>query len=99
MLGLVEAVAQFNITNGYTHTTGIDYYHEAFSNEQGKKGCFGKGCKVAMGYDLVGDDYKPHGPDSTPKPDSDPFDSCGKRSTGKNLEHVKNVCVHGLMVT
>ncbi|CDH55597.1 subtilisin-like serine protease pr1c [Lichtheimia corymbifera JMRC:FSU:9682] len=90
MLGLVEAVAQFNITNGYTHTTGIDYHHEAFSNEQGKKGCFGKGCKVAMGYDLVGDDYKPHGPDSTPKPDSDPFDSCGKRSTGHGT-HVAGI--------
>lgn len=82
MMGLEQAVAQFNLTKGYTYTSGIDYYHEAFSNELGKKGCFGKGCKVALGYDLVGDDYNPHGPDSKPKPDPDPYDSCGKRSTG-----------------
>jgi subtilisin family serine protease len=31
--------------------SGIDYHHPALG------GCFGPGCKVAKGYDLVGDDY------------------------------------------
>lgn len=40
----------------------------------------GKGCKVAFGYDLVGDDYNAEVPGSTPKPDDDPLDDCGKDS-------------------
>ncbi|KAI7850465.1 hypothetical protein BDC45DRAFT_401103, partial [Circinella umbellata] len=31
--------------------TGIDYTHPALG------GCFGNGCRVAYGYDLVGDSY------------------------------------------
>lgn len=31
--------------------TGVDYLHPALG------GCFGEGCKVAFGYDFVGDDY------------------------------------------
>ncbi|KHN97107.1 subtilisin-like serine protease PR1C [Metarhizium album ARSEF 1941] len=47
--------------------TGIDYKHPALG------GCFGKGCLVAFGTDLVGDAYDGS---NTPYPDSDPMD-CG----------------------
>lgn len=47
--------------------TGIDYKHPALG------GCFGKGCLVAFGTDLVGDAYDGF---NTPHPDSDPMD-CG----------------------
>ncbi|KAF9977319.1 hypothetical protein BGZ73_006360 [Actinomortierella ambigua] len=48
--------------------TGIDYTHPALG------GCFGKGCKVAFGWDFVGDDFTGT---STPKPSSDPRDCAG----------------------
>lgn len=47
--------------------TGIDYKHPALG------GCFGPGCLVAFGTDLVGDDYTGA---NTPQPDADPMD-CG----------------------
>lgn len=53
--------------------TGVDYTHPALG------GCFGPGCLVEGGYDLVGNDY-----DSSklmdPKPDPDPMD-CGGHGT------------------
>src|SRR5690554_7975268 len=52
--------------------TGIDYKHPALG------GCFGRGCKVAYGYDFVGDDYDNGNPEKdTPKPDKDPMDCAG----------------------
>ncbi|KAK8079946.1 subtilisin-like serine protease [Apiospora hydei] len=47
--------------------SGIDWHHPALG------GCFGPGCLVETGWDLVGDDYNPPG---LPKPDSDPYDNC-----------------------
>lgn len=47
--------------------TGIDYTHTALG------GCFGPGCLVEYGADLVGDDYDGS---NTPVPDADPMDSC-----------------------
>ncbi|KAK8128244.1 hypothetical protein PG984_009352 [Apiospora sp. TS-2023a] len=47
--------------------SGIDYHHPALG------GCFGPGCLVETGWDLVGDDYNPPG---MPKPDPDPYDNC-----------------------
>ncbi|KAL5606877.1 hypothetical protein BROUX41_003254 [Berkeleyomyces rouxiae] len=46
--------------------TGIQYTHPALG------GCFGKGCKVAGGYDLAGDGYWPDS--GLQKPDHDPFE-------------------------
>ena len=48
--------------------TGVDYTHPDLG------GCFGPGCRVTMGYDLVGDAY-----DGTndPVPDRDPMDCEG----------------------
>ncbi|KAG0086258.1 hypothetical protein BGZ92_008284 [Podila epicladia] len=52
--------------------TGIDYKHPALG------GCFGPGCKVAFGYDFVGDDYDNGDTEKdTPKPDGDPMDCAG----------------------
>lgn len=47
--------------------SGIDWHHPALG------GCFGPGCLVETGWDLVGDDYNPPG---LPKPDADPYDNC-----------------------
>lgn len=48
--------------------TGIDYNHPALG------GCFGDGCKIAFGTDLVGDDYTG---ENTPVPTDDPMDCVG----------------------
>lgn len=48
----------------------IDYTHPALGN-----GCFGEGCLVSYGYDLVGDDYNAN-KGTKPNPDNDPMD-CG----------------------
>ncbi|KAJ3524920.1 hypothetical protein NM208_g11862 [Fusarium decemcellulare] len=49
--------------------TGIDYTHKALG------GCFGPGCKVKGGYDLVGTDWDTHNEKKYPKqPDDDPMD-------------------------
>jgi subtilisin family serine protease len=55
--------------------TGIDYDHPDLG------GCFGDGCRVAYGWDFVGDDYNAD-PDSptynpVPNPDDDPDDCQG----------------------
>ncbi|CAH0021382.1 unnamed protein product [Clonostachys rhizophaga] len=47
--------------------TGVDYNHPALG------GCFGPGCLVSFGTDLVGDDYNGS---NMPVPDDDPFDTC-----------------------
>lgn len=47
--------------------SGIDYTHPALG------GCFGPGCLVEMGWDLVGDAYSPP---NLPVPDADPYDGC-----------------------
>ncbi|KAF7727701.1 hypothetical protein EC973_007257 [Apophysomyces ossiformis] len=52
--------------------TGIDYTHPALG------GCFGHGCLVSEGYDLVGDRY---GDDVQPNPDNDPMDTCDGHGT------------------
>ncbi|TFB06704.1 hypothetical protein CCMA1212_000331 [Trichoderma ghanense] len=52
--------------------TGIDYTHQALG------GCFGPGCKIAGGYDLVGTDWNSHNEKRFPKdPDQDPMDFHG----------------------
>ncbi|KAG8859613.1 hypothetical protein FRB91_007499 [Serendipita sp. 411] len=51
--------------------SGIDWSHPTLG------GCFGPGCKVASGYDFVGDDYSGT---NTPVPDNDPMD-CGGHGT------------------
>lgn len=53
--------------------TGVDYTHPALG------GCFGPKCKVALGYDLVGNAYT-GAANSIPVPDPDPLDACGAAS-------------------
>ncbi|OBR09402.1 Subtilase [Colletotrichum higginsianum IMI 349063] len=51
--------------------TGVEYTHPALG------GCFGAGCKIAGGYDFVGDNtYWPY-PGEERQPDEDPMDSVG----------------------
>ncbi|KAH8693365.1 peptidase [Phaeosphaeriaceae sp. PMI808] len=48
--------------------SGVDYTHPALG------GCFGPGCLVDVGYDFVGDNFRPG---VTPAiPDGDPMDNC-----------------------
>ncbi|KAM6477076.1 peptidase S8/S53 domain-containing protein [Trichoderma sp. SZMC 28011] len=47
--------------------TGVDYRHPALG------GGFGRGHKIALGYDFVGDDYDGS---NTPVPDPDPLATC-----------------------
>ncbi|KAH7303927.1 minor extracellular protease vpr [Stachybotrys elegans] len=51
--------------------TGLDYRHPALG------GCFGEGCKVAGGYDFVGDDTWWPFPGEEKIPDEDPMDIQG----------------------
>lgn len=52
--------------------TGIDYDHPDLG------GCFGPGCKVAYGFDFVGDAYNSGDPaNNVPVPDDDPDDCNG----------------------
>ena len=55
--------------------SGIDYDHPDLG------GCFGRGCRVTNGYDLVGDDYDEEESDPgwqpVPHPDADPDDCVG----------------------
>jgi minor extracellular serine protease Vpr len=53
--------------------TGVDYHNPALG------GCFGAGCRVATGYDFVGDRYDASGSGGalTPHPDNDPDDCNG----------------------
>jgi minor extracellular serine protease Vpr len=58
--------------------TGIDYDHPDLG------GCFGPGCRVEMGYDLVGDAYNNDStsPSYSPVPHPDPFpDDCAGHGT------------------
>ena len=54
--------------------SGIDYDHPDLG------GCFGVGCRVAKGYDFVGDGYDSNGLGTLPEPDGDP-DDCGGHGT------------------
>jgi hypothetical protein len=47
--------------------SGVDYTRAPLG------GCFGAGCKIAGGYDFVGDNFTGT---NEPQPDSDPFDNC-----------------------
>jgi hypothetical protein len=51
---------------------GVDYTRTPLG------GCFGPGCKVAGGYDFVGDYYNGS---NSPQPDSDPLDQCYTHGT------------------
>lgn len=52
--------------------TGVDYTHPALG------GCFGPGCRVAYGYDFVGDAYNG---ENAPTPGNDPRDTCNGHGT------------------
>lgn len=51
--------------------TGIDFHHPDLG------GCFGRGCRVVKGFDLVGDAFDSRNPASVPAPDPIPDDCAG----------------------
>lgn len=51
--------------------SGIDYNHPDLG------GCFGAGCRVALGHDFVGDKYDAGSSTTLPEPDGDPDDCAG----------------------
>jgi minor extracellular serine protease Vpr len=51
--------------------TGVDYDHPDLG------GCFGPGCRVTKGYDLVGDDFNANDLEPKITPDADPDDCNG----------------------
>ncbi|KAF8937423.1 hypothetical protein BGZ58_002731 [Dissophora ornata] len=60
--------------------TGVDYKHPAFAASGATAGCFaryGKNCRIAHGWDFVGDAYTGY---NTPVPDDDPMDCYGHGS-------------------
>ncbi|KAH8930283.1 subtilisin-like protein [Atractiella rhizophila] len=57
--------------------SGFDYTHPVLG------GCFGAGCKVSFGRDMVGDDFQADG--DVPVPDDDPMDLCGILPHGTNV--------------
>lgn len=67
----VPSITGNNIKVGIIDT-GVDYTHPALG------GCFGPGCRVAYGYDFVGDDYNGM---NMPTPDADPMDNCNGHGT------------------
>jgi minor extracellular serine protease Vpr len=77
MTGASIAQSQLGFTGRGVHVavmdSGIDYDHPDLG------GCFGRGCRVSTGYDLVGDDYDEEQSDPTwqPVPHPDPLpDDC-----------------------
>ena len=52
--------------------SGVDYTNPILG------GCYGSGCHISFGYDLVGDDYTGG---NTPVPDDDPFADCSEHGT------------------
>ncbi|KAF9538258.1 hypothetical protein EC957_007040 [Mortierella hygrophila] len=75
MTGVTRVHAELGLTGHGVKVgvidTGIDYTHPALG------GCFGPGCKVAYGYDFVGNNYTGK---NTPVSSSDPMDCAGHGS-------------------
>jgi minor extracellular serine protease Vpr len=55
--------------------TGLDWGHPDLG------GCFGPGCRVAYGWDFVGDGYDSSISSVQPHPDNDPDDNCNGHGT------------------
>ncbi|KAJ3148311.1 hypothetical protein HDU86_007493 [Geranomyces michiganensis] len=56
--------------------TGVYWKHPALG------GCFGKGCRISFGMDLVGDFYNLKAGNTTAVEDNDPMDNCSEEAHG-----------------
>lgn len=63
--GLIARGSESRTLTGFVYA-GVDYNNPILG------GCFGPGCHVEIGYDLVGDDFSG---ENKPTPDSDPCSS------------------------
>ncbi|KAI8074863.1 peptidase S8/S53 domain-containing protein [Gongronella butleri] len=75
-IGVNRARQELNLTGANIKVgiidTGVDYTHPALG------GCFGPDCRVAFGYDFVGDNYSG---ENAPTGDNDPRDTCNGHGT------------------
>ncbi|MFT3769397.1 MAG: S8 family serine peptidase [Minicystis sp.] len=72
-LGLTGAKVRVGVID-----SGIDIHHPDLGGNA--SGCFGPGCRVAFGYDFVGDNYDASVGSTLPEPDAIP-DDCGGHGT------------------
>ncbi|KAF9286833.1 hypothetical protein BGZ88_008864 [Linnemannia elongata] len=91
MTGVTRVHAELGLTGQGVKVgiidTGIDYTHPALG------GCFGAGCRVAYGYDFVGNNYTGK---NTPVPSSDPMDCAGHGSHVAGIVGASNDVVMGV---
>jgi minor extracellular serine protease Vpr len=97
MTGADIAQSRLGLTGRGVHVavidSGIDYDHPDLG------GCFGRGCRVTNGYDLVGDDYdeEESDPQWQPVPHPDPFpDDCLGHGTHVAGILGANGAIHGV---
>ncbi|KAI8835506.1 peptidase S8/S53 domain-containing protein [Chytridium lagenaria] len=81
MTGVNEVRQKFNLTGKGIKVAIVD--SGAFYTHQALGGCFGEGCRVAFGFDLVGDTYGLQ--NGTAVDDADPFDNCSGESHGTHV--------------
>ncbi|KAI9324114.1 peptidase S8/S53 domain-containing protein [Zopfochytrium polystomum] len=81
MTGVNDARAKLGLTGKGIKVaiidSGVYYKHAALG------GCFGPGCKVAFGFDLIGETFSAG--NLTLNPDSDPIDNCSALSHGTHV--------------
>ncbi|KAJ3152638.1 hypothetical protein HDU89_001331 [Geranomyces variabilis] len=73
--------------------TGVYWKHPALG------GCFGPGCKISFGYDLVGDAYDADAVVPVLTPDSDPMDNCSADSHGTHTTGIIAADARGITQT
>ncbi|KAI9331783.1 peptidase S8/S53 domain-containing protein [Zopfochytrium polystomum] len=81
MTGVNDARAKLGLTGKGIKVaiidSGVYYKHAALG------GCFGPGCKVAFGFDLLGESFSAS--NLTLNPDNDPIDNCSLLSHGTHI--------------
>ncbi|GJJ75931.1 hypothetical protein EMPS_08289 [Entomortierella parvispora] len=91
MTGVTRVHAELGLTGKDVRVgiidTGIDFNHPALG------GCFGGGCKVAFGWDFVGDNFNGH---NKLEPSSHPLDCAGHGTHVAGIVAAENDIVRGV---